>query len=232
MTAVRVLAGLCLITAACGGSTVPSSPTASDSPGSGACRYIPAAAVPVFDAAGGKASASINTAAGCRWTIENVRPADSWIAVESSTTVGPATVSITAAANRSFTGRDGGFVVRHANGDPLATYAIVQRGAGCLYSVSPDNLVLPWLGTYDGAGDSPVRLSVHAEPSTCQWTARSMVPWIKSVYESGSGTGDGTLYLSTVVWNETSVAKIGEVVVAGLSGVNPDARVKVTQLPR
>jgi len=59
-----------------------------------------------------------------------------------------------------------------------------------------------------------------------------MVPWIKSVYESGSGTGDGTLYLSTVVWNETSVAKIGEVVVAGLSGVNPDARVKVTQLPR
>src|SRR6185436_2015072 len=71
MTAVRVLAGLCLITAACGGSTVPSSPTASDSPGSDACRYIPAAAVPVFDAAGGKASASINTAAGCRWTIEN-----------------------------------------------------------------------------------------------------------------------------------------------------------------
>jgi len=47
--------------------------------------------------------------------------------------------------------------------------------------------------------------------------ATSMVPWIKAVYDKRFG------HLAT---------KIGEVAVAGLSGVNPDARVKVTQLPR
>ena len=66
----------------------------------------------------------------------------------------------------------------------------------------------------------------------CQWTATPSVPWIRVVYNTARGTGDSTIYVSVVDWNNGSTAKVGDVVVAGLSGVNHDAHLVVTQAGR
>jgi hypothetical protein len=52
------------------------------------------------------------------------------------------------------------------------------------------------------------------------------------VYNTARGTGDSTIYVSVVDWNNGSTAKVGDVVVAGLSGVNHDAHLVVTQAGR
>jgi hypothetical protein len=85
------------------------------------------------------------------------------------------------------------------------------------------------LGTYDGAGDSPFLVRISAQPSDCRWAATLTVPWVRVVYNSSSGTGDGTMYVSLVQWNPGPSTRVGEVVVSGLAGVNPEARLVVTQ---
>jgi len=144
---------------------------------------------------------------------------------------GPASVRIVATPNRAFTARTATLTVRHENGNVLASYSVSQRGAGCLYSVSPETVTLGWMGTYDGSGDTPVAISVRAEPATCMWTASGNVPWIQVYdprYNPGTGTGDGTVLMSAVVSNASGQPMTGDFVIAGLSGVNPDARVHVT----
>ena len=218
--------------AACAGAGGPASPT-STLPGTPACVFTPAANPPMFDAAGGSASVAVTTATGCRYRIGPV-PADAWITAESSGVMdGPASVRIVATPNQSFAARTGTVGVWHVNGDLLATYAVSQRGAGCLYSVSPSTVTLGWMGTYDGSGDTPVRVTVHAEPASCMWTASGSVPWLEVYYgQSGTGTGDGTVYILAVANNNSGEPMTGDFVIAGLSGVNPDARVHVTVRPR
>jgi hypothetical protein len=119
----------------------------------------------------------------------------------------------------------------------LATHSVAQRAATCLYSVDPATLTLSAWETSDGAGDNPVFVRVSAQPADCQWTATSAVSWIRVyVYTphgsaAAKGTGDGTIDIS-LNWNYASDARVSDVVVAGLSGVNPDARLMVTQTGR
>jgi hypothetical protein len=186
-----------------------------------------------FNAVGGTGSALVSTAPGCRWTAAVVSGAESWLRIDSQgPSVGPGLVQFTLQPNRSFSGRTGSFVTMDGNGEVLATYSVTERAAGCLYSVDSAALTLTSMGTYDGAGDSPVRVSVFAEPADCQWNASPSVPWIKIVYGSASGRGDGTMYVSLTEWYYGPSPRVGDVVVAGLSGVNPDAHLAVTQTGR
>lgn len=186
----------------------------------------PAAAV---DAVGGKATAAVRTLSGCRWTASTGSSADTWIVLDGQgPQFGPGAVSFTLEANRSFNGRSGTIVIRSQGGDVFATHTVTQRAAGCLYTVTPGARTLDYTGTYDGAGDSPLAIQVHAQPGGCQWTATPSVPWIRVVYNTTRGTGDSTIYVSLVNWN-TGPARVGDVVIAGLSGVNPDAHLVVTQ---
>jgi hypothetical protein len=183
----------------------------------------------IVNAAGGSATSVVQTGPACRWRAVPASTADSWIGAATETSVGPGIVSLTLEPNRSFSGRTGTFVITNDKGEMLATQSVTQRGAGCLYTVSPSSRTLDWLGTYDGAGDSPVPVAVHAEPADCRWTATPSVPWIRIVYNTATGTGDSTIYVSLVQWNPDPARRVGEVTIAGLSGVNPDAHLEVTQ---
>jgi Putative binding domain, N-terminal len=193
---------------------------------------VPDATAVVVNAAGGSATAVVQTGPVCRWTAVLGSSADSWISVATGTSVGPGTVSLTLQPNRSFSGRTGTLVIRNEKGEVLATQSVTQRAAGCLYSLSPSSRTLGWLGTYDGSGDSPFSVDVHAEPTDCRWTATPSVPWIRIVYNTAAGTGDGTVYVSVAQTNADPVLRVGEVAIAGLSGVNPDAHLGVTQNAR
>jgi len=48
---------------------------------------------------------------------------------------------------------------------------------------------------------------------------------------AGIGSGDGHIYVSLIDWN-TGPIRAGDVIVAGLSGLNPDAHLVVTQSRR
>jgi hypothetical protein len=190
-----------------------------------ACGYVPEG-IAAFNAVGGAASITVATAPGCRWSIVTD---DAWISIAGKGPfTGPLALALSVDPNRGFNGRSGTVVVKGDTGDTLATYAVSQRAAGCLYSIDPAATALSWMGTYDGAGDFPIRVRVHTQPADCQWTATSSVPWIRIVYDSARGTGDSIIYLSLIQWN-SGPARTGDVIVAGLSGVNPDTRVVVTQ---
>jgi hypothetical protein len=209
--------------------TIPATPSGPIPPPIEVCAYVPDAPTAVVDAVGGRASAVVRTASPCRWTAVTGSAADSWIKIESQAAgLGPGVVAFTLQPNRSLNGRSGTIVIRNDSGEVLATHAVTQRAAGCLYSVTPATQTFDWMGTYDGAGDSPKAIEVHAQPAGCQWTATPSVPWIRVVYNKDRGTGNSTIYVSLVQWNSGS-SRVGEVVVAGLSGVNPDARLAVTQ---
>jgi hypothetical protein len=191
---------------------------------------VPDPSATTFNAIGGTASASVSTGPGCRWTTAVESGAESWLQIDTQgPSVGPGVVRFTLQPNRSFSGRTGSFVTLADSGEVLATYSVTERAAGCLYRVDPVASTLNWMGTYDGAGDSPISAKVFTEPADCQWTVSASVPWIRIVYGSASGRGDGTVYISLTEWYYGPVPRVGEVVVAGLSGVNPDARLAVTQ---
>ncbi len=191
------------------------------------CGYAPDP-VAAFDAAGGSASVSVAAPSACRWSATT---GDDWIHIGAAATqTGSLPLAFTVAPNRSFAGRSGTIAVRNDQGTALASYPIAQRAAGCLYTTVAA-LTLTWQGTYDGAGDSPVAVAVHATPADCQWTATSSVSWARIVYNSERGIGDRTIYVSMWDWN-SGPTRTGDIRIAGLSGVNPDAHLAVTQTSR
>jgi len=108
---------------------------------------------------------------------------------------------------------------------------VLQRGAGCLYSLEPDAVTVPSAGAVDGRDGGAVTIRARTDPADCSWTARTTVPWMMFAESRLSGTGDGEVFLS-VLANSTPATRLGELVVAGLSGLNPDARVVFTQTGR
>jgi len=58
---------------------------------------------------------------------------------------------------------------------------------------------------------------VHAEPADSRWTATPSVSWIRVVYNTASGTGDRTIYISVDQTNTAPAPRAEDVVVAGLS---------------
>jgi len=206
-----------------GASATPTSPSAA------VCAYVPDSAITV-NAVGGAASAAVQTRASCRWTAT----ADAWIATSPGMFTGPGALPIAVAPNRSFDGRTGKVVIRSESGETLATHTVTERGAGCLFTVSPGEHTFTAYETYDGSGDNPFEVRVHAEPADCRWTASSSVSWLgwyTSFRLPPEGTGDGRFSIVSD-WNMGAAPRTGEIVVSGLSGVNPDARLVVTQTGR
>jgi len=232
-----IVMGLCVLgLVGCGGqdhtASAPTTPTTPEAPTSASCSFTVEPAVTVFDAVGGKASVTISTGSGCRWTID--AGANTWIQPPAGGPfTGTVTIEITIGPNRSFSSRTGTFAVEDQHHATVAERALTQRAAGCLYSVDPAAQSFDAIGTYFPE-EPPVAVDVrvHAEPSTCRWTIASMPSWIDlGGFSPSAGTGDG--HIAVVIRpNTTSVRRVGEVVIAGLSGVNPDARLTVTEAGR
>jgi hypothetical protein len=170
------------------------------------------------------------TSQGCRWAIDATSSANGWVQLETTGGwSGSGAVSYTVQANMSTDGRTAEIAVKGDAGQVLGVHRVTQRAATCLYGVTPTDTTLDWMGTYDGAGDSPFRVFVSVQASDCSWTATPTVPWMRVVYGSASGTGAREIYVSVANWNTASTPRVGDIVVSGLSGVNPVARLVVTQ---
>lgn len=216
---------------ACRASRTPTSPSdiSNPAPPTAACAFGIGVSGAPFNAAGGAGSVSVTTDAGCRWTVN--AGASSWIGVQAmGQFAGSSTFAVTVAPNRSFSSRSALLAVAEEHGTGAANLSLMQRGAGCLYDVDPRHQTLPWWGTFPPGETSIMSVSVHADPAGCSWTATPTVPWITRGYQSPlEGRGDATIYLFVYPNSETSKARTGEIVVAGLSGLNPDATLVVTQ---
>jgi all-beta uncharacterized protein len=233
-----IVTGICVLgLVGCGGprdqtASAPTTPSTPGAPTNASCSFAVESAVTAFDAAGGSASVTVSTGGGCRWTVD--AGADTWIQPPAGGPfTGTVTFAITIGPNRSFTNRTGTLAIKDQHDATVAERALTQRSAGCLYSVEPTARVFEAIGTYfPGEPPAPVDVRVHAEPSDCRWTIASMPSWTELAWFSPSaGTGDG--HIAVIIRpNTTSVRRVGEVVIAGLSGVNPDARLTVTQAGR
>jgi len=218
------------VLAGCTTSPSPTPPTA-PVPGGGACTFSIAITQATFDAVGGTGSGTVTTDPACRWTVS--AGGQPWIRIDAPRTfVGSATIPLAIEPNRSFTGRSGVVEIHDDRGAARAVQEVAQRAAGCLYSIEPTTVSRDWLGTSDGSDVGILPVRVHAEPSECRWTATATVPWLFFLhYNPSTGTGDATINVS-IGWNSNPATRTGELVIAGLSGVNPDARLVVTQTGR
>jgi hypothetical protein len=209
------------------GSVSPTSPA----PPVAACSFLLQVSAVTFNASGGSASATVTTEPGCRWRPSVDSP--SWIRVDNDgPLVGAAAVTLSIGPNRSSDGRSGVLTINGEKDEAPARQSVTQRGAGCLYSVDPSLVTLDWLGTSDGSDVGLMVAHVHAVPSDCRWTATPTDPWIKldTRLNPATSTGDGKVLFS-VFWNGPT-RRHGSIVISGLSGVNPDARMIITQEPR
>ena len=205
--------------------TPPSTPTPSTS-----CDFSIALPQATFDASGGTGSLTVNTGPNCRWSTYSV---NEWIKFNPPGTVtGNAPIALAVEANRSFTGRIGVMEIRDTEGAVRAAQEVTQRGAGCLYSITPVTLAFGGYGTSDGSDVGSFQARVHAEPADCRWTVTPTVSWMWFPrFAPASGTGDATISVA-VGWNSSSVTRVGDIIIAGLTGVNPDAHLVVTQTSR
>jgi hypothetical protein len=198
-------------------------------PANASCTFALEIGATTFDAAGGSAPIAVTTGPGCRWMLDT----SSWIhPAPGARFVGSAALAVAVDPNRSFAGRSGSVIVT-ADGQVAVERPLVQRGAGCLYTVDPAALTFDAIGTYYPE-EPPVAvpIHVHAEPADCRWTASLAVPWLELArYSPTAGTGDAVIDV-VVAPNLQPASRSGEVVIAGLSGVNPDGRLVVTQTGR
>ena len=211
--------------------STPSTPTtpSTPSPPATGCTFSVAVADAPFNAAGGPGSVTVSTGPQCRWSAH--AGSDTWVKIPLTAVVGPGTLTLTVDPNRSFSSRSAEIRIVDDKAAIPATQVVTQRGAGCLYSVEPTTLTANQLGTSDGSDVGMVQIRVHAEPSDCSWTAAPDVPWLfLAVLSPRSGTGDG--YVNLAIGMNSSSTRVGELVVRGLSGLNPDAHLVVTQTGR
>jgi hypothetical protein len=165
---------------------------------------------------------SITTAAGCSWWIEAELGSVAWITINSGQRgTGPATIPYTIQPNASPASRTANVVVRGDSGSARLVQTVTQAGATCVYTVSPSSS--NW-----GAGGGRAGMTVDARPESCSWRAAATdAGWI-TIDAGASGTGGGIVNFR-VSPNATGAPRSGEVVVSGLSGLNPPARHRVAQ---
>jgi BACON domain-containing protein/all-beta uncharacterized protein len=184
-----VSAALIAAATGCGGNDSPTEPTN--------CQFTVSPATLAFGSAGGSATASISTAAACRWTAAS--PA-AWIALSPSGGTGPADVSISVAANGLETARSASVTLAGQ------TLSVKQDGlAPCSYDVSPA------AQKFDAAG-GPGTIQIAAA-SRCAWTPAANASWI-TIDDVSERHGDGTVSYR-VAANSSQDSRAGIVVVAG-----------------
>jgi len=192
-----------------------------DGQAAAACPYAISPATQSASALGGPGSVSINTAAGCSWRADIEQGGQPWIAFPSGQRgAGPATIPYTIQPNPSLSSRTATIVVRGDSGNARLVQTVTQAGATCVYAVSPSSS--DW-----GAGGGRAGITASAEPGSCSWRATTDAAWI-TVDAGASGTGGGLVEFR-VSPNATGASRSGEVLISGLSGLNPPARHRVTQ---
>jgi hypothetical protein len=192
-----------------------------DGQAAAACTYAISPAAQSSSALGGPGGVSITTVAGCSWQIEAEQGSVAWITINSGQrAAGPATVPYTIQPNQFLFSRTATIVVRGDSGNARLVQTVTQAGATCVYTVSSSSS--NW-----GAGGGRAGITVFAEPGSCSWRASTDAGWI-TIDAGASGTGGGVVDFR-VSPNATGAPRSGEIVVGGLSGLNPPARHRVTQ---
>jgi len=186
-----------------------------------ACTYAIGPATQSASALGGPGSVSINTAAGCSWLADIEQGGQPWVTFPSGQRgAGPATIPYAIQPNPSLSSRTANIVVRGDSGNGRLVQTVTQAGATCLYTVSPSSS--NW-----SAGGGRAGMSISAEPGSCSWRATTDAAWI-TIDAGASGTGGGLVEFR-VSPNTTGASRSGDVLISGLSGLNPPARHRVTQ---
>ena len=194
---------------------------AQDGQAAAACAYAISPATQSAGALGGAGSVSINTAAGCSWRADIEQGGQPWIAFPSGQRgAGPATIPYSIQPNQSPASRTVNVVVHGDSGNARLVQIVTQAGATCVYTVSPSSS--NW-----GAGGGRAGMTVDARPESCSWRAATDAGWIM-IDAGASGTGGGLVDFR-VSPNATGAPRTGEIVVSGLSGLNPPARHRVAQ---
>ena len=134
-----------------------------------------------FEAAGGSLTIGVNTGSVVGWNVINSLE---WLSISGLSMVGPANITLTAAANTSVQPRSG--TIRIADHD----FRVSQKGRGV--SVSYDETrVFDTDGKTTGENvDNVITVTADAD---VEWTAVASDPTWIVVYEGMSGRGNGTV---------------------------------------
>ncbi len=154
-----------------------------------------------FPSSGGTGSIAVSADASCNWTVVSQEP---WITITSSANgSGNGTVTYSVASH-SGTTRIGRIRIGGVS------FNVLQDGlANCTFSISPTEQLFP----YNPLASAPLFNHVMITgPSSCTWTARSNVDWIKTAFDE-SGIGNGTA--TYTVEDNPGPPRIGTLTIAG-----------------
>jgi hypothetical protein len=148
-----------------------------------------------FEAGGGTGTVSVAVARECGW---NAASQSSWVSITSAAEgQGNGTVNYTVAANADPVTRQGALLVSDRR------LALTQAASPCRFEVAA-----PSTGVGPEGGELIIQIRTH--PS-CDWSARSDVPWANLV--PGAGRGDAAIRV--VVQPNTGTERQIAVIVAG-----------------
>jgi hypothetical protein len=178
------------------------------------CEYAMSPVNQVVVAAGAVLQVNMVTLGTCPWTVASNAP--SWATITAgSSGNGNGTISYTVAPNPGPNPRRGSLTVTDGlEVTPQATFIVSQQTPlppPCTITVTPMTIPLSLTG---GTGN----LTITASSPSCQWQARSHVPWI-TLTPPTSGIGNGTVTYNVAT---AGAARAGRITING-------KRVTVTQ---
>ncbi|MBF0525168.1 MAG: BACON domain-containing protein, partial [Deltaproteobacteria bacterium] len=149
-----------------------------------------------FNNSGGSGTVAVTTPAGCTWAASTL---DSWIHVTSGGTgTGTGKVSYLVDTYNGTTSRIGNIIIAGL------TFAVVQQGASCLYSISPTN------GSFTSDPNSGI-ITVTTQAG-CPWGIFNSDPWITASATVGAGPGFVNFSITA---NPGPGQRTGTVIIAG-----------------
>jgi hypothetical protein len=163
------------------------------------CTYVLSATSAVQTAVAATNSVSVTAADQCSWSASNNVP---WISILSgASSNGTGLVTYSAASNGISLSRTGALTIAGQS------FAVVQQGLACSYSLSPTN--------HTQSSSSGSNFFVLSTGSTgCLWSASTTNPWLHLVNGSGAGSGDVGY---TVDGNTLLTDRVGAITIAGQS---------------
>jgi hypothetical protein len=175
----------------------------------GGCQYsvAPVDFGPCMSA--GSVTATLNTQAGCSWTVSSNVP---WLTIPSGSSGAGSTVITLAFSENYDAPRDGIAMVRWPT--PTAGQNIRVAQAGCLYAVSRNMFSFTASaasGTFDVIQQSQPNTCGGATQDRCVWSAISDVPWI-AITGSMPRSGDNPVAF-TVSANDAATSRVGRITV-------------------
>ena len=161
------------------------------------CNYSISPTSQSLSASAGSGSINVTTGNGCGWTANSNA---NWLSITNGATgSGNGTVSFSAQANTSASGRQGTLTVAGQ------TFTVNQAGQSCNYSISPQSQNFSASG---GLGTVNVTTD-----SGCNWTATSNVSWL-TVNSGATGTGNGAVGFGVQPHSATTQRQ-GTITIAG-----------------